>query len=129
MPRRDRSPSPGPRKKKGRGRKKLSKAARKAAKLAKKLRKQRIAEQKELNVHIRRAKNKATPGARRRCPRAWVNGFFGPSWPIWLILALLAAILPILLAILSPRCPNIARKWSIETELEANIGQHDLQDA
>ena len=31
--------------------------------------------------------------------------------------------------ILPTRCPNIARKWSIEAQLEANIGQHDPQDA
>ena len=30
-------------------------------------------EQKELNVHIRRAKNKATPGARRRSSKASVE--------------------------------------------------------
>ena len=59
--------------------------------------------------------------------RSWA--FSEHVGPYWFILALLFAILPILFAILAPRCPNIARKWSIEAELEANIGQHDLQDA
>ena len=80
---------------------------------------------------------KALLGGLRSPLSGLVGAFRGnPSWafsdhvgPSWLILALLAVILPILFAILAPRCPNIARKWSIGAELEANTGQHDLQDA